>query len=105
MRTEPLIFLIKWAIVTVSTKQKPPRPRWSSAHLLAEGFHGHLRIRLDYEFIVDVHHDVATALPLHGKRENIAAGGLDYVFHEFWTVGFKPLPLLHAAYALIGYAA
>ena len=97
MESNPLklIFFIKIAFVSVSTKEQAFRPRRSPAHLLTNGIKGNPAVALNDNFIVDVGNDVAVAQSLNGKHQNVPCNCLHHILREFRTVAFRrPASLL-----------
>ena len=95
------VLFIKITFVPISTERQPLCPWWSSAHHLADFRYIRIYRALDNKFIVDVAADTIILQRPHSIAENIPADRLNDVLHEFRTVAFNALPLLHCANALV----
>ena len=76
------VFFIKWRFIAVGSEQDVRHPVRRSSHLFADGFQIYTGITFDDQFIVDVSDDEAVPESFHGVAEDIAADGLDDIFHE-----------------------
>ena len=96
-----LIFFIERCGIAICTEQQALRPRRSPAHLFTDSIQRDLRVSLDDQFVVDVHHDGAAAQGAHGVAEDVAGRGLNDVLDELWPIGIKTFPLLGGADTLL----
>lgn len=73
-----------------------------SGELLTDDIRVNVGVSFDNKFIVDVSDDKAVPEGFHGIEEDVAADGLDDIFHELRSVGFNASLLFYRAYAFIG---
>lgn len=59
-------------------------------------------VTFDNKFIVDVSDDKAVPEGFHGIAEDVAADGLDDIFHELRPVGSNASPFFCKDYAFVG---
>lgn len=91
----------KACFVSICPKKDIWHPVRGSFHLFADGFQVNSGIALNDQFIMDVSSDEAMPEGLHSIAEDIAADGLNDIFHEFRTVGFDAFSFLCRAHAFI----
>ena len=89
-----LIFLIKFAFISISTKNQTFCPFWCSCHLLTNFFKGHILWCFDNHFIVYMSNNEAVGECLHGIHQQISCNSLNDVFYKFRSIAFKPVPFL-----------
>lgn len=80
------VFFIKIGLISVGAEQDVRHPVWESAHLLTDDIQANVGITFDNKFIVDVSDDKAVLEGFHGIAEDVAADGLDDIFHKFECV-------------------
>lgn len=96
------VFFIKIGLVAVGAEQDVRHPVRRSAHLLTDHIQVNIRAAFDDQLIMNVTDDEAVPECFHGVAEDIAADGLDDVFHELRTVGFDTFPFLCRSNTFIG---
>ena len=97
------VFFIKIGFVPIGAEQDVRHPVRRSAHLLTDHIQVNIRAAFDDDqLIMNVTDDEAVPECFHGVAEDIAADGLDDVFHELRTVGFDTFPFLCRSNTFIG---
>ena len=96
------VFFIKIGFVPIGAEQDVRHPVRRSSHLFADDIQINSRAAFDDKLIMNVTDDEAVPECFHGVAEDIAADGLDDVFHELRTVGFDTFPFLCRSNTFIG---
>lgn len=77
------IFLIKFALISISAYQDVRHPFRGAAHDVAKFIHRYIGTAFDDHFVVDMSDNPAEGQIFHGIAEKVAGYCLDNVLHKF----------------------
>lgn len=96
------VFFVKQCFVSIGAEQDVWHPVRRSAHLLTDHIQVNIRAAFDNQLIMNMTDDEAVPECLHGVAEDVAADGLNDVFHKLRTVGFDAFPFLCCSDSFVG---
>lgn len=89
------VLTVPGSFISIRPEQNIRHPVRGSAHLFTDSFQVNSGIAFNDQFIMDVTNDEAVPESFHGIAKNVAADGLDDIFHKFRSVGFDALYMVN----------